>query len=56
MHPVLHPRHKLQYFKKAGWDEKWVATAYDMVRDIFDSTYKLEVNSNLNKPDNKVRA
>ncbi|KAG1889611.1 uncharacterized protein F5891DRAFT_906011, partial [Suillus fuscotomentosus] len=24
---VLHPRHKLQYFKAAGWEDEWVTTA-----------------------------
>ncbi|KAG2747579.1 hypothetical protein P692DRAFT_201668127, partial [Suillus brevipes Sb2] len=24
---VLHPRHKLSYFKSAGWEEEWVETA-----------------------------
>ncbi|KAG2341485.1 hypothetical protein BDR05DRAFT_845370, partial [Suillus weaverae] len=24
---VLHPQHKLSYFKNAGWEERWIATA-----------------------------
>ncbi|KAG2740021.1 hypothetical protein P692DRAFT_201661585, partial [Suillus brevipes Sb2] len=24
---VLHPHHKLSYFKSAGWEEEWVETA-----------------------------
>jgi hypothetical protein len=24
---VLHPRHKLHYFKKAGWEDDWIETA-----------------------------
>ena len=36
---VLHPRHKLHYFKKAGWDERWIETARDIVRAEFDQTY-----------------
>jgi hypothetical protein len=36
---VLHPRHKLQYFKNAGWEEEWVETARNIVRDEFDRTY-----------------
>ncbi|KAG1853540.1 hypothetical protein C8R48DRAFT_558143, partial [Suillus tomentosus] len=24
---VLHPRHKLSYFKNAGWEDEWVDTA-----------------------------
>jgi hypothetical protein len=54
MLPVLHPRHKLQYFKKAGWDDAWVNTAYEMVRHVFEGTYKSlpGVKPNLNKPNN----
>jgi len=36
---VLHPRHKLQYFKKAGWEETWIETSRDIVRTEFDRTY-----------------
>lgn len=37
--PVLHPRHKLQYFKDVGWEENWVNTAKDIVRTEFDRKY-----------------
>ena len=36
---VLHPRHKLRYFKKAGWEDDWIDTAQDIVRTEFDQTY-----------------
>jgi hypothetical protein len=36
---VLHPRHKLQYFKKAGWEETWIDTSREIVRTEFDETY-----------------
>ena len=36
---VLHPRHKLHYFKKAGWEEAWIETSRDIVRAEFDQTY-----------------
>ena len=36
---VLHPRHKLQYFEKAGWEESWIKTSRDIVRTEFDQTY-----------------
>jgi hypothetical protein len=36
---VLHPRHKLHYFKKAGWEEAWIETAWEIVRAEFDQTY-----------------
>jgi hypothetical protein len=36
---VLHPRHKLSYFKSAGWDHEWIETAQQLVRDEFDLNY-----------------
>ena len=36
---VLHPRHKLKYFENAGWEEDWIDTARQIVRDEFDRTY-----------------
>jgi hypothetical protein len=39
-HAVLHPRHKLGYFKNAGWEQDWIDTAKDLVRDEFDRSYK----------------
>ena len=36
---VLHPRHKLHYFKTAGWEDEWINTARDIVREEFDRTY-----------------
>ena len=36
---VLHPRHKLQYFEKAGWEESWIKTSREIVRTEFDQTY-----------------
>ena len=36
---VLHPRHKLQYFRDANWDEEWIATATGIVRDEFTRAY-----------------
>ncbi|KAF8814886.1 hypothetical protein BYT27DRAFT_7081586 [Phlegmacium glaucopus] len=37
---VLHPQHKLTYFKKAGWDNDWIKTARQIVRDEFERSYK----------------
>jgi len=39
---VLHPCHKLSYFRTAGWEEEWVETAQEMVRDVFERSYKQE--------------
>jgi hypothetical protein len=36
---VLHPRHKLQYFAKAGWEDSWIKTSREIVRSEFDQTY-----------------
>lgn len=36
---MLHPRHKLQYFKSAGWEEEWVRTAENLVREEFEGKY-----------------
>ena len=36
---VLHPCHKLHYFKTAGWEDEWIDTARDIVREEFDRTY-----------------
>ena len=36
---VLHPCHKLKYFKNAGWDEDWIATAREIVQAEFDRAY-----------------
>ncbi|KAG2097505.1 uncharacterized protein F5147DRAFT_816504 [Suillus discolor] len=43
---VLHPRHKLQYFRMAQWDQDWIATAEQLVRNEFDLNY-----ANLDVPD-----
>jgi hypothetical protein len=37
--PVLHPRHKLAYFKAAGWTQEWIDTAEALVRDKFNLIY-----------------
>jgi hypothetical protein len=38
--PVLHPRHKLKYFKNAGWSEKRCRAAYVVTRDTYEMYYK----------------
>ena len=41
---MLHPQHKLKYFRKAGWETSWIETAEQLVRDRFDRDYdKTEV-------------
>ena len=36
---VLHPRHKLEYFKTAGWEDDWIATAHRIVRNTYERSY-----------------
>jgi hypothetical protein len=37
---VLHPRHKVSYFQRAGWTADWIAAAKKIVRDEFDASYR----------------
>jgi DNA-dependent RNA polymerase auxiliary subunit epsilon len=47
---VLHPRHKLHYFKTAGWENTWIETARTIVREEFDRTYAfMDVESETKK-------
>lgn len=48
---VLHPRHKLSYFKKAKWEGEWIKAAMQLVRAEFDTSYKSGLAL-----DNEVRA
>jgi hypothetical protein len=43
---VLHPRHKLSYFKSAKWEQEWIDTAEELVHDEFERSYKQEVPCN----------
>ena len=36
---VLHPCHKLQYFKNAGWQDEWIERAEEIVCMVFDLLY-----------------
>jgi hypothetical protein len=36
---VLHPRHKLHYFKTAGWQPEWIEAAHVILQEEFDRTY-----------------
>jgi hypothetical protein len=38
---VLHPRHKLEYFKKQKWEDSWIQDAHDIVRRNFDRSYAM---------------
>lgn len=43
---VLHPRHKLQYFRDAGWQEDWIVTAETLLRNRFRTGYCTDGLSN----------
>ncbi|KAF9235064.1 hypothetical protein BU15DRAFT_50510 [Melanogaster broomeanus] len=52
---VLHPRHKLTYFKNARWPDNWIQTAETIVRDEFARSYQpsdldREVEADINHP------
>ncbi|TFK60382.1 hypothetical protein BDN72DRAFT_779492 [Pluteus cervinus] len=36
---VLHPRHKLEYFRSAGWEDSWVDEAECLFRAEYDENY-----------------
>jgi hypothetical protein len=36
---VLDPKRKLDYFRSAGWEEKWIETAREIVEAEFDRGY-----------------
>ena len=39
---VLHPKHKLMFFKNAGWEKAWIDTAEELVREEFDRHYGVD--------------
>ncbi|KIK14243.1 hypothetical protein PISMIDRAFT_35759, partial [Pisolithus microcarpus 441] len=36
---VLHPRHKLEYFRQAKWEADWIKMVGELVRRNYDSSY-----------------
>src|ERR1700680_1016935 len=42
---VLHPRHKLKYFERAGWEPEWTEAAKDIIRAEFDRSYAAQVGN-----------
>ncbi|KAG2365059.1 hypothetical protein BDR07DRAFT_1219574, partial [Suillus spraguei] len=36
---VLHPKHKLSYFKAAQWEDNWIETAEQLVCKEFKCSY-----------------
>ncbi|KAL1724778.1 hypothetical protein EV714DRAFT_222494 [Schizophyllum commune] len=48
---VLHPRHKLAYFRKHGWEEEWIATAETITRTVYDKKYAIREVQNEDAPE-----
>jgi hypothetical protein len=44
---VLHPRHKLKYFERAGWEADWIKTAEEIVRAKFEESYDAQVDDDV---------
>jgi hypothetical protein len=38
---VLHPRHKLEYFKRHKWEDAWIQAARAIVQEEFSRSYEL---------------
>ncbi|KAF6744539.1 hypothetical protein DFP72DRAFT_825542 [Ephemerocybe angulata] len=36
---ILHPRYKLRYFRDRRWEEEWIETAEDILRDEYECSY-----------------
>jgi len=45
MFSVLHPWHKLSYFKQAGWPTEWIPTAEGIVHVEFKCSYATNVDA-----------
>lgn len=39
---VLHPSLKLQYLKKAQWEEKWISTSEEILQSTFQKYYQVK--------------
>lgn len=50
---MLHPAHKLEYFRAAGWEPAWIDEARRIVREEYDRSYGTD--SLGEPPSNKVR-
>jgi hypothetical protein len=51
---VLHPRHKLSYFKQAGWPTEWINTAEDIVCAEFKWSYALNNDAEVEGDDEDI--
>ena len=53
---VLHPRHKLTYFRTAKWSDEWIKTAESLVRDEFERSYNYTNESDIEIVDGDTEA
>ena len=47
---VLHPHHKLQYFKTMNWEEDWIKMAKEIVRAEYSRTYANRAHKSCRSP------
>ncbi len=53
---VLHPHHKLQYFKTTGWQDDWIQTAETLIHDKFERSYASTNDNNNSNLDETNKA
>ncbi|KAJ3499225.1 hypothetical protein NLJ89_g10123 [Agrocybe chaxingu] len=53
---ILHPQHKLSYFKKVGWPQDWIDTAEQLLTDEYERSYRVEEVSDNSDDDGGPRA
>jgi hypothetical protein len=51
---VLHPRHKLSYFKQAGWPTEWINAAEGIVRAEFKRSYAVNDDADREDDDDDI--
>lgn len=47
---MLHPRYKLHYFWKAGWEDEWIQTSCQLVLDELERSYEFFTPANAEDP------
>jgi hypothetical protein len=51
---VLHPHHKLSYFKNTKWEDEWIEATRQLVQDEFDLSYSHNSTSQWSESSNRV--
>jgi hypothetical protein len=52
---VLHPHHKLAYFKAQDWEDPWIETARNLVCEEFNRSYTSFASSNADDADDNAK-